>query len=215
MDISMGNLLIKHIDKWKKTYYLKEDFTFTDNKNKAAKFYLLKGGDNTTIFNTDYINVNLNNKVLTIDENNFVTLLEREHSFSSPFNTNILVTTGDESIDKIEYDQKVYFITNVEENYALKYDYSIPTILNKSRYQGKLTNYQGKLTNYQYKNTSHDDINSFQFMLEKYTETPDSNFVKLPINDSKIQKDQIYGFKWFSLLVLLIIVLILGIIVNN
>ena len=64
-----GTLFITYSD-WQKngTWYLKDDLTFTTNKNNASKFYLLKS-DDSPIINKDRITINVGNRSLVLTDN--------------------------------------------------------------------------------------------------------------------------------------------------
>jgi hypothetical protein len=201
-------MFIKYSDKWSGSFYLKEDLTFTEDRNNASKFYLLKTG-NTLILNGDRITINFGNKVLCIDDDNSLKLIDRE--FVSIKNS-IIVTNGTDSSNSVSYNDNLFLITDPIKQLFLKCEWntdsvnSIKTTVN-TKTQRKLI-----LVNSTYNANKDPFIFSFENPDNALT---NSNHVKNVINLAKIQQNQNYGFKWFILLVLLIILLVLSVIVNK
>lgn len=114
VDNILGNLIIKHEDARKGTFFLKQDLTFTSERTQAGRFYLLKPG-NTTILNGDKITVNVGSRTLAFREGSLV-LFEREEAQSVP----VVITDGSEDTRPISYGSTVFFIVDKEKKTALK-----------------------------------------------------------------------------------------------
>lgn len=223
----LGNILIKHNDKWRGDYYLKDDLTFTTDRSLAARFYLLKSGD-TTILNGDRISINSGNKTLSISNSNTLQLVDREQHYHN-FNT-FLITNGTDHTDPITFETILYFISNRDDRTALKYEWSMDLIgMNDIALPGSLPgSFPGSLpgslsykprSNPSLSNSSYNDvcptyINSFEFLLEKADRaiiTLDGSHATL----TKPNKNDFDNYKGAFLIFLLFVILILCILVNK
>lgn len=211
---NLGNILIKHHDKFRGDYYLKDDLTFTTDRSLAAKFYLLRSGD-SSILNGDRISINLGYRTLIIDDDNQVMLIDREHSYRN-VNT-VIITNGTDSTDPITFDSVVYLITDKKNKEALKYDWSLNLIDSNNSYND-ITNYKPKespiLTIFKYGGNSKVEISSFEFILER-ADGPITNLIQQ--NDRLEQRapKSFEGYSGALLILLLMIVLVLCLIISN
>lgn len=152
-----GNLLIKYHDKWRGAFYLKEDLTFTPDRNSGARFYLLKPGD-TTIINGDRITINCGNKILVTNASHEVKLLDR--NLIQRESTTFIITDGSDNTDPINYETPLYFIC--DKDHILKHEWSWSQS-NDTEYK---PDKNPKLVNIEYTNTLDDQV-GFQLYLEK------------------------------------------------
>lgn len=215
-----GNLFIKHNDKWRGDYYLKEDFEFTTDKNLAARFYLLKSGD-TTILNGDRISINCGSRVLVIDESNQIKLVDRElchHGINS-----FIIGNGTDNTDPINFDSGVFFITDKDEKIALRYIWGMD-LIDPSDTDTDASNYKPRnhpnLTHENYGNVCEANIGSFQFQLERatvpVTAIEDNRTIAVPpIKQSSRSWDLFDRYKGAVMLFLLMIILILCIVIGG
>jgi hypothetical protein len=221
----LGNIYVRHLDKWRGYRYLKDDLTFTLNKNLAAKIYMLKSG-NTTIINGDRVSLNLGNKILVITENNIIKFLDRDQLWDET--DSFTITNGTDNTEPIMYDSTIFLITNKTEKYALKYEWILDLINSNTTTITEQLDYNPRssptLMNGDY--TLSDDINAFQFQLEKIetttiTTNPDDN--KNPTTKkqspfdyvTKIFTTSLENYKGAIMLVLLMIILVLCFIANR
>ncbi len=195
-----GNILIKHNDKWRGDYYLKEDLTFTTNKFDAARFYLLKSGD-TTIINGDRISINCGNRVLTIVDNE-LRLIDRSHNYNS-----FIITNGTDNTDPIIFETVLYFISDSRN--ALKYEWGMDLIIpTDNSIEVSAANYQPHshphLSNYYYGETCTN--NSFEFILER-SDTPIISREISRVTHANNKSDE--GYRGIIMIVLLMVILVL------
>jgi len=209
---TLGNILIKHNDRWRGDYYLKEDLTFTLDRSAAARFYFLKSGD-TTILNGDRISINCGNKILDIADS--IRLIDRDqyHNGTMTF----LITNGTDSTDPISFDSLLYLISDKNLKTALKYEWgmdlivpinnnSIPSAVNYRPHE------QPRLINGSYADICPSYINSFEFLLEK----ADKSHEESQTNTVTLNKPYLSdGYKSAIMIVLLMIVLVLCVIISK
>ena len=218
IDNTLGNLLIKHNDKWRGDYYLKDDLKFTSNKEQAGRFYFLKSGD-TTIINGDRISVNLASRTLIMGDDN-IKLIDR-NQFSNDINS-VIITNGSDNTDPITYESCIFLISDKNIKTALKYEWGMDLIETGNNVTYQPHNHP-KLTNSNYHEAQ--DINAFRFYLER----ADNAITKLTpatmrSKDSPVTyQEAIYknpvelldGYKGIAMVVLLMIILILCIIITK
>lgn len=217
-----GNLLIKHNDKWRGDYYLKEDLSFTTDKSLAARFYLLKSGD-TPILNGDRISINSGNRTLVIDNENHIRLLDRDQQ-SREINT-FIITNGTDTTDPITYDGGIFFISDKTQKQALKYVWGMELIGNSpDAVVSDASNYKPhdhpSLVNENYGTACEAYINAFQFQLERagvpIMTMQDTKTEATPSNKLISQTGNFLDrYKGAILLLLLMVVLILCIAVSK
>jgi len=190
---TLGNIFIKHNDKWRGDYYLNESLNFTPNKSQAARFYILKPGD-TTILNGDHISIHMQNRTIIVDNSDTLRLLDRE--YVDRHTSSFIITNATDSTDPITYESPIFFITDKNRKMAFKYDWGmnlINTIDNTITSESNevttnpsevghdaitafesltsAANYKPRdnpnLINISYGNTCETDINAFRFSLER------------------------------------------------
>jgi len=210
---NLGNLIIKHNDKWRGDYYLRDDLTFTVDRKAAGRFYLLKSG-NTSILNGDRISINCGNKVLSIDRDNTIRLIDRENNYNT---TTFIITNGTDNTDPIAFETSLYLISDKDEKKALKYDWGmdlvgpidniiIPGAVNFKPQQ------QPKMINGSYADICPTYINTFEFLLEK-ADGPITNLDTSRVSAVLPKTNELNdGYKGAFMIVLLMIVLVLCII---
>ena len=222
---TLGNILIKHNDKWRGDYYLTEDLTFTVNKSLAARFYLLKSGD-TTILNGDRISINSGNRTLAVTDSDIIRLIDRDQS--QRFINTFIVTNGTDNTDPITFETFIYLISDKDRKTALKYEWGMDLIsTHEDSSTSGAVSYKPhdtpSLTNSDYGTSSSININSFGFILER-ADTPitnlDSarNMVVAPQNKHIAPKNPtefLDGYKGVVMIILLMIVLILCILASK
>lgn len=122
VDNNVGTTLIKHYDKWRGAYYLKDDLSFTPKRSQAALFYLLKSGD-TEIINGDRISINCGNKVLTVSPDNTLRLIDRDqiHRQTKTFT----LTNGTDDITPVTHESELYIVSDRTRKMALKYQWDM------------------------------------------------------------------------------------------
>lgn len=209
VDNTPGNILIRHNDKWRGNYYLKDDFTFTTNRNSAGRFYILKPGD-TTIINGDRIGIHTGNRTLVIDDNNIVRLVDRDniirelHSF--------IVTNGTDNTDPITYESSIFVITDKDQKTALRYTRGINFIRNNNGTDDFKPHEHPNLVNGNYGGTSETHIDPFQFYLER-ADGPITNLntatTYVSKSSNKTVSDHLEDYRGAIMIVLLMIILIL------
>ena len=222
----LGNMFIKHIDKWRGDYYLKSDLTFTVDKSQAIRVYLLKSGD-TTIINGDRVSLNSGNKSIIVDESDTIKLIDRDQSHRGV--KNFLVINGTENTDPITYETPVFLVTDKARKTALKYEWGMDLVNTDNTSALGAVNYKPhnhpKLINGDYGATCESYINTFKFYLER-ADGPITNLDtsrNVIIDNSQQQANQVTmarknssevldGYKGAIMVVLLMIVLILCII---
>lgn len=165
----LGNILIKHNDKWRGDSYLTEDLTFTVDRSLAARFYLLKSGD-TTILNGDRISINSGNRTLATSESDTVRLVDRDHA--QRFTTTFIVTDGTDNTDPISFETIIFLISDKDRRTALQYEWGIDLISQSSNSSiSNAASYKPhdhpNLINGNYGGNSSIHINSFGFLLER------------------------------------------------
>lgn len=220
VDNTLGNILIKHNDKWRGDYYLKDDLTFTVNKSQAARFYLLKSGD-TTIINGDRISVNSGNRTLIIEPSGELKLIDRD-LLRRQVNT-FIITNGVENTDPISYETTVFLVSDKDRKMALRYEWgwasglpgdsALDPILvpDNSQYRPRE---HPNLTNGSYNGISEIHIGLFRLSLEKAdgpitTVEVARNTVAVTETKSKTAGEFFDGYKGAFIVVLLMIILIL------
>lgn len=218
VDNALGNILIKHNDRWRGDYYLKDNLTFTTDKSAAARFYLLKPGD-TTILNGDRITINSGNRTICLDNNHHIKLLDRDqhnrgvHSF--------IVTNGFDNTDPISYETKIYLISDKEQKRALKYEWGMDLI--SESVDSGVSTYMPRdfpsLINEYYGGTCEMHIDSYEFLLEKADAaitTVNTSRSSVTIEESTPTGNRgLEGYKGAIMVVLLMIVLILCLIISK
>lgn len=225
IDTEVGNIIIRHTDKWRGKCYLKEDLTFTGNRAEAIRCYILKTGD-TTILNGDRITINSGNRTIIIDNNGKLRFSDRDQLFNNV--NSFIITNGTDHTDPISYEATLFFISDKDRKTALKYEWAVDgnnNILcnsNNDRDSNIKPGNYANLINAEYSN--HDNINGFQFVLER-AEGPITNLNQQiksgPQDDgSKIQyqknsSELFDGRNGVILIILLVIILILCMIVTK
>lgn len=237
VDNTLGNILIKHNDKWRGDYYLTEDLTFTVNKSQAGRFYLLKSGD-TTILNGDRISIHSGSKTIVINNfsvsksNNGITednpveiqLIDRDlsHNIVNSF----IITNGTDNTDPITYETGIFLISDKIQKKALKYEWGMDLIgtpddsiiLGASNYK---PHDHPTLINGDYGSSCESYIGNFQFLLER----ADGPITNLDINknimattaksNSKTISDLFERYKSIVMVILLMVVLILCVLASR
>jgi hypothetical protein len=160
-----GTVIIKHIDPWHGTSYLKDDLTFTTHRDQASKFYLLKSNDNsdnTAITNGDRISINIGNRNLIV---NGSTLTFENRNLTS-VNT-FLIVNGTNDTESIMFNTPLFLIIDKTTKSALKYvwDIDLNNILDTGSPSFKQNN-RPILSIASYDNLPERDINTFKFSLE-------------------------------------------------
>lgn len=220
----IGNVLIKHKDKWRGNYYLQDDLTFSPDKSRAGNFYILKQND-TTILNGDRISIHLGNRTLVVT-NNGIKLVDRNESHN--YNDSLVVTTGLDDTNPISYETELYFITSKTHKTALKYTWVMDLIVSiQDRADG--SNYRPRdrpnLTNDSYEineTTSEMNGNNLKFILEK---THQSNInsdtarsttaIALATSTAQDTTGTLDSYKGVIMIVLLMIVLVLCMLISK
>lgn len=228
VDNILGNILIKHNDKWRGDYYLKDDLTFSLNKLHAGRFYLLKPGD-TTILNGDRVSIHLGNRTLIMDNLNILKLVDREQ-VQRELNS-FIITNGTENTDPISYESPIFFISDKSRKTALRYEWGMDLISsNENSTLPEAMSYKPRehpnLINATYGSTCEIHINSFQFFLERadspirtveaartLTTSIATSTAISPIK--KIGSDLFDGYKGAVLVILLMVILILCILASK
>jgi hypothetical protein len=163
IDNTPGNILIRHNDKWRGTYYLRYDLTFTTDRDLAGRFYLLKPGV-TTILNGDRISINSGNRTLAIS-NNVVSLIDRTN-ITSEINE-FIVTNRTNNTDPITYESPLFFITDKDRKMALKYSWKTEFIeRGNGLSEAIIPSHPDLITSY-YGETCETHVDVFQFYLER------------------------------------------------
>lgn len=218
VDNTLGNILIKHNDKWRGDYYLKDDLTFTIDRSSATRFYLLKSGD-TTIINGDRISINSGNRTLSITDSNSLRLVDREQSYRDT--GTFLVTNGTDNTNSITFENVIYFISNKDDKKALKYEWGMELIVPiENNDIPDAVNYkphnQPSLINGSYGDTCVTYINTFEFVLEK-ADGPITNLDESRASKQiTVNKSEFFdGYKGSVMVFLLIVILILCAIVSK
>ena len=206
-----GNTFIKHNDRWRGDYYLREDLTFTVDRSQACKFYLLKPGD-TTILNGDRIGIHVGSRTLVVDSNRNLRLVDREQLISrSREISTFIVTNGSDNTDPITYESSVFFISDRNNGSALKYEWG----MNLSSDSAYRPHDHPALTNGNY-NTTESSSNSFQFALER-SESPITRAISISAPSSHRPKssDLLSGYKGAVMIVLLMVILVLSVLASK
>lgn len=219
-----GNIIIKHNDRWRGNYYLKEDLTFTVNKSQSARFYFLKPGD-TTIINGDRISLNLGNKTLIINSDDKPQLIDRE--LSQHETNSFIITNGTENTDPITYETAMFLVSDRHRKTALRYEWnmilsgdSVP-IPDSTQYKPQDN---PNLANDLYSGISEIQINLFRLYLEKadgpitnitQPANPIPNAVSLVTPSNKISAEFIDGYKGAAIVMLLLVILVLCALVSK
>lgn len=199
----LGNILIRHPNKLFRDYYLAEDLSFTFDRSKAARFYLLKSTTDD-IRNGDRVTLNVANKTLLITEKGEPALIDR-HLIYTP--DSFTITTGLDNQDPIDFKTGIYLISDWRMEYALRYDWNIDV----DSVNQTLTNVKPKLIHDKLNNEK--DLIASRFFLEPYDASPDSiktppvNTVNATATDDK--------YRNLILLFFLIILLGLFVMVTN
>ena len=219
---TLGNILIKHNDRWRGNYYLKDDLTFTTTKSYAARFYLLKSGD-TTILNGDRISINSGNRTIVVNDTDTVSLIDRAQLTREP--CSFIITNGSENTDPVTYESPVFLITDRYNKTALKYEWGMDIIEsahNEVTANSHASNYkphsQPSLVNDNYGNACEIHTNSFQFYLEQ----ADTTTIAIPNSETRPSKAitetaaDIFGeYKRAILIMLLLVILVLCVIASR
>ncbi|CAH6420201.1 Hypothetical protein HVR_LOCUS1124 [uncultured virus] len=233
VDNTLGNILIKHNDKWRGDYYLKDDLSFTINRNDAGRFYILKSG-NTCILNGDRISVHLGNSTLVIDTNDNLKLLDREHINMEM--SSFVISNGTDHTDPISYESKIFFVADRARKMALKYEWGMDLVSEDPVISGAM-NYKPRdhpnLINSTYGGTCEAHINSFQFALERAdapitqsstvrnftypNRSRDETQCSLdPTKPSKPSPSELFdGYKGAIMVLLLMVILVLCVLANR
>lgn len=186
VDNILGNIIIRHEDKWRGDSYLKQDLTFTSDRDQASRFYLLKSG-NSTITNGDRITINSGNKTLVQDEE--LALIDRDEITKDK--NLMIITDGTDDPKAIAYNSTVFFIVDKDKKTGLKYSVSEkPSKLISDEYSG--------IT----------DINSFKFILEKSDNYENGNLKTLTKTSGFLENNK--GMVIMFLLLLLLVLSILA-----
>ncbi len=190
----IGNTLIRYNDRWRGPCYLTENLTFTPNKNKACRFYLLKPSD-TLILNRDHISINCGNRTLTADEHNKVTMTDR--GFIAREISTFVITNGLDNTEAITYDAPLFLLSSAtQEDKALCYvhpGFQTPASLGNDVINSEL-------------------INTFTFYLER---ADDSIINKVALSNPMNAKRDGDSYRNAVLIVLLLIILMLTMILNK
>lgn len=218
VDGVLGNIYIKHNDKWHGDYYLTSNLTFSSDLSQAGKFYLLKSGD-TSIVNGDRISIHLGNRTLILDNVGVIRLLNREqisHQTSS-----FIITNGSDNIDPITYESPIFFISDKIRKTALKYEWKLD-IINPTHNDNSIINHKPHetptITNDIY--ATSDCIYGFQFILERADNSIRNVEVarasaNVNTHTKKINPDFFDEYKGTLLIILLIVILVLCIIASK
>lgn len=221
----LGNILIKHNDRWRGDFYLKEDLTFTIDRTKAARFYLLKSGD-TTILNGDRISVNSGNRTLNLSENNELHLADRALADQNiRGTTTFLISNGTDNTDPITFETHIYLISNREQRLALKYEWGMELITPGGAIEGDVNaaNYKPRshptLINEDYGTGTVSGVSAFQFSLERadspITTTESSRNMIAKTSPIKGITELFDNYHGALLLLLLLVILVLCIVVSR
>lgn len=169
LDTNVGTTVLKHHDKWRGDYYLRDDLTFTPHKAQAARVYLLKAGD-TSIINGDRISINCGNKVLVVTRENDVRFMDRDQIYHEV--RTFTVTDGTDNVTPVTHDTPLYIVSDRQRTLALRYHWSMePTAADPEanvRWPASCPN----LVNEEMVAPENSDIRSFTFAFEAVTETP-------------------------------------------
>ena len=217
VDNALGNILLKHNDKWRGDYYLKEDLTFTVERSQAGRFYLLKAGD-TTILNGDRIGIHMGSRTLIVDVSGILRLIDRDQ-LTRGINT-FIITNGSDNTDPITYESSMFFISDKNNGMALKYEWGMDLVSNDaSTYYPRD---HPNLINSTY-HTNDISINAFQFALER-ADVPitrseiarNTTMPSLSVQYTRsISPEFLDGYKGAIMIVLLMMVLILCILASK
>lgn len=210
-----GNLLIKHIDRWRGDYYLKDDLTFSPNRSEAARFYLLKSGD-TTILNGDRVSINSGNRTLVLDEQNNCRLIDRDQHHRGV--RTFVVSNNNDTTDPINYDQILFFISDKTTRTALKYEWSMDIIRpndgsGSSTYKPR--NFPNLISG-EYGTTHETELTPFQFQLERANDPITNLEDNRTLAVAKIRTENLFDkYKGAILLFFMLILLILCVMVSR
>lgn len=234
---TLGNILIKHHDKWRGDYYLKDDLSFTLNRDDAGRFYILKPG-NTSILNGDRVSIHLGNLTLAVDNADILKILDREHinrEISSFIINNSVTGAIIDNTDPITYESPISFITDNNRKMALKYEWGMDLVVSHEQeaFISKAIKYRPRnyptLINSVYGGTCEAHINSFQFVLEhadipitqasnaKNATPVKTNQLIIDANkNTKASSNEIFdGYRGAIMILLLMVVLILCVLANR
>lgn len=193
LEEGIGNTLIRYNDRWRGPCYLTDNLTFTPNKSKACRFYLLKPSD-TLILNHDHISINCGNRTLTIDEHNKVNMTDRG-LINREINT-FIITNGLDNTEAIAYDAPVFLLSAISEDKALCYihpGFQTPASLGNAVINSEL-------------------INTFTFYLER---ADDSIINKVALSNPMNTKKNDDSYRNAIIIVLLLVILMLTMILNK
>lgn len=219
VDNAPGNILIRHNDKWRGSYYLRDNLTFTADRYLAGRFYLLKGGD-TTILNGDRISINSGNRTLAIG-NNGVSLIDRNNIISE--SNEFIVTNRTNNTDPITYESPLFFITDKDLKMALKYSLRTEFIDRGNGLSEYIPPSYPELISSYYGETCETQVDVFQFYLER-ADSPITNLnshrgtmaqTHPTKSITKTLSDYIDTYRGAIIIVLLMIVLILCILATK
>jgi hypothetical protein len=111
--------LIKHIDSWRGSYYLRADLTFTTNRSEASRFSI-KSATIDTITNLDTVTIECDSIPsigLTVTASGTVVLSSQPSSF--------YITNGTDTFDAILCETPLYFFTEAQQRKSLMYEWSL------------------------------------------------------------------------------------------
>jgi hypothetical protein len=221
VDNTLGNILIKHNDKWRGDYYLQDNLTFGVNRSQAARFYLLKSGD-TTILNGDRISLHSGNRTLVISDSNTIRLVDRNLPYRGL--NSFIITNGTDNTDPVTYENIVFLISDSQTKTALKYDWRMDLISNPSQnsiISSNASDYrprnQPSLVNSNYESTCESYSHMFEFLLEK-ADLPiidQSRFTLTETSSVKTASDIMDGYKGIIMIILLMVILLLCIVASK
>lgn len=210
----LGNIIIKYNDNWRGNYYLKEDLTFTTDRSKSARFYLLKSGD-TSILNGDRISLHVGSKTLVINTNGIPSLLDRNQI--SQEITTFIITNNVDGIESISYESNISLASDIANNKYLKFDWVRK--LNGDNYREDFESYPTSLI----PQLTINQLSADEKNLERYIfllERADN-----PISHSELSRPSITlptpapsktdVYKGFMMITLLVVILILLVIINR
>lgn len=114
---TIGNIIIKNVNKYNRISYLKSNLTFTTDAKQAAKFYFLKCNDQQ-ILNNDPVTINLSSKTLSLSTDLIPTLQNRS-------NNNFIISNGTDNLELINYNSPILILSGDDVTKALKCDWKV------------------------------------------------------------------------------------------
>lgn len=219
VDNTLGNILVKHNDKWRGDYYLKEDLTFSVERSQAGRFYILKAGD-TTILNGDRVGIHMGSRTLIIDANGILRLIDREQVTRGI--STFIITDGCDNTDPITYESSVFFISDKNNNMALKYQWGMNLVSDDSSTYHPRNH--PNLINSTY-HTDDTNTNGFQFAFERADTpitraevartVPLSSSISHRLSQQNKSVELLDGYKGAIMIVLLMVILILCVLASK